>query len=220
MSPPAEPGFSAVVLSGGTAARLGGVDKTQLVVDGHPVLDRVLVALGAATDVVIVGPAVATVREVRFVAEDPPSGGPIAGIAAGVAHLGKGSGTDGGADSGADGGAESSADSGAEWVLIAAGDMPGLTRDSVRRLQAATLERGEPSGAVLVDAKDVPAICALLRRTTLTAALAATLSQTPATWRSLIARLDPLHVVATERELRDLNEPADLDYWQVPSAGY
>jgi len=76
--------YDAIVLAGGGSTRLG-VDKAALVVDGTTMLDRVLVATAGAVSTVVVGPERPTVRPARWTLEDPPAGGPVAGIAAGLA---------------------------------------------------------------------------------------------------------------------------------------
>jgi molybdopterin-guanine dinucleotide biosynthesis protein A len=58
--------LGAVVLAGGTGARLGGVDKAALEVDGVTLLERTLTATMAATEVVVVGPEVPTSRPVTW----------------------------------------------------------------------------------------------------------------------------------------------------------
>lgn len=78
--------MSALVLAGGASTRLGE-DKPAALVGGVPLLDRVLGALSNDADVVVVGPARRTARPVRFVLEQPPGGGPVAAIAAGLAQL-------------------------------------------------------------------------------------------------------------------------------------
>ena len=78
-------GFDAIVLAGGASSRFGGVDKATVRVDGVPMLDRVLTATAAATTTVVVGPARATIRPVSWAVEDPPGGGPVAGILTGLA---------------------------------------------------------------------------------------------------------------------------------------
>lgn len=74
----------AVVLSGGAAVRLDGADKGSVEVGGRTLLDRVLDALLDVPDVVVVGPQVRTERPVTFRREQPPGGGPAAGLAAGL----------------------------------------------------------------------------------------------------------------------------------------
>ncbi len=78
--------FDAIVLAGGGSTRFGGVDKAMLVLDGMSLLDRVLTATAGAASTVVVGPVRTTYREVDWTVEDPPSGGPVAGLAAGLAH--------------------------------------------------------------------------------------------------------------------------------------
>ncbi|WP_344107432.1 molybdenum cofactor guanylyltransferase [Kribbella alba] len=76
--------FDAVVLAGGGSTRFGGTDKALLVVDGMSLLDRALTATSAARSTVVVGPERAVCREVEWAMEEPPAGGPVAGIAAGL----------------------------------------------------------------------------------------------------------------------------------------
>jgi molybdopterin-guanine dinucleotide biosynthesis protein A len=77
--------YDALVLAGGGSTRFGGVDKAMLVLEGVTMLDRVLTATEAAMSTVVVGPVRTTCRPVDWTVEDPPSGGPVAGIAAGLA---------------------------------------------------------------------------------------------------------------------------------------
>jgi molybdopterin-guanine dinucleotide biosynthesis protein A len=79
--------FDAVILAGGAARRLAGQDKPALSVGGVPMLDRVITACAGATTVVVVGPRRPTVRDVVWTREQPPGGGPVAGLAAGVATV-------------------------------------------------------------------------------------------------------------------------------------
>lgn len=78
--------FDALILAGGRGARLGGRDKAALPVAGQTLLERSLAAVAGARRVVVVGP-VQVPDGVAQVSEDPPGGGPVAGIAAGVAAL-------------------------------------------------------------------------------------------------------------------------------------
>ncbi len=65
--------YDAVLLAGGRASRLGGVDKPALLVGGMTLLDRVLAAVTPAGRRIVVGPEV--------------DGGPVAAIAAGVVQV-------------------------------------------------------------------------------------------------------------------------------------
>ncbi len=119
--------FSAVVLAGGTAVRMGGVDKAGLEIAGRTLLALVLDALLDADEVVVVGAAVPTERPVTFVREDPPSGGPVAGVLTGRDALLRTP----------------------EWLGVLAVDMPRVTPYTFRRLRDAATGC---DGAFLVDA--------------------------------------------------------------------
>jgi molybdopterin-guanine dinucleotide biosynthesis protein A len=82
-----------IVLAGGRGSRLGGAVKPAVEVAGRTLLSRVLDARTLARRVVIVGPASARsaagpeATGALWALEDPPFGGPVAGIAAGLAAL-------------------------------------------------------------------------------------------------------------------------------------
>ena len=81
-------GFSGIVLAGGTAARMDGVDKAGLELGGRTLLEWTIDAFLDADEVVVVGPrSVPTTRPVTFTREDPPKGGPVAGLLTGVDAL-------------------------------------------------------------------------------------------------------------------------------------
>lgn len=82
---------SVIVLCGGASRRMGGVDKTRARLGATTVLDRLLDTLPSCWDVVCVGEERPTTRAVTWRRESPPGGGPVAGIATGLAlleHLG------------------------------------------------------------------------------------------------------------------------------------
>jgi molybdopterin-guanine dinucleotide biosynthesis protein A len=79
--------LAAVILTGGTGVRLGGVDKASIEVDGLTLLEHALAATGAADEVVVVGPELPTTRPVTWTREEPPGGGPAAGLLAGIDAL-------------------------------------------------------------------------------------------------------------------------------------
>ena len=90
--PPSPPDFArtttpVIVLCGGTSRRLAGRDKTRESLAGTTVMDHLLNALPASWDVVCVGEKRATTRTVRWCRESPAGGGPVAGIAAGLASV-------------------------------------------------------------------------------------------------------------------------------------
>lgn len=88
-------GGAAIVLAGGRSARMGR-DKAALSLAGRDLLSHVVAAASAAGPVVVVAPQAladhalddaARAHVHAVVVEDPPFGGPVAGIAAGVAVL-------------------------------------------------------------------------------------------------------------------------------------
>ena len=76
-----------VVLAGGTAKRMGGVSKPDVIVAGKSLLMRAIDeirAVAPAAEIVVVAPPQVEIPEgVARVLEDPPFGGPLAGVAAG-----------------------------------------------------------------------------------------------------------------------------------------
>lgn len=77
--------LSAILLAGGRARRLDGAVKPLQTVGGRTLLDiAVSAATGAGADPIIaVGPAMPAAGAVRWTREDPPFGGPVAGVVAG-----------------------------------------------------------------------------------------------------------------------------------------
>ncbi|WP_055493887.1 NTP transferase domain-containing protein [Streptomyces sp. TP-A0356] len=137
---PADPGadvYDAVVLAGGAARRLGGIDKPGVRVGGRALLDRVLAACaGAATTVVVAEPR-PTSRPVVWAREEPPGAGPVAALDAGLRGTSAG------------------------YVVVLSADLPFLEEGTVRRLLGALRESGA-EGAVLTDpeGRDQPLVAA------------------------------------------------------------
>ncbi len=75
--------YAAVILAGGTAVRMDGIDKAGVEYAGRTLLEHALAAVSEAVEVVVVGEPVPTSRPATFVREDPPQGGPAAGLLAG-----------------------------------------------------------------------------------------------------------------------------------------
>ncbi|MET8455102.1 MULTISPECIES: NTP transferase domain-containing protein [Streptomyces] len=142
--PPGEPGagpgpaeYDAVVLAGGAARRLGGADKPGLRVGGRALLDRVLAACAGARATVVVAAPRPTARPVVWAREDPPGGGPLAALAAGL-RLTE-----------------------AEFVVVLSADLPFLGGPTVARLLSA-LAASDADGVLLTDAdgRDQPLVAA------------------------------------------------------------
>ncbi len=199
----------AIVLAGGRARRLGGRDKAALRLRGETLLARTLRAV-PGTPVVVVGPPTVTVpRGVLRVSEDPPAGGPAAGVVAGLrADITQHHGADADARQPSEG-QPLEAQSGA--IAVLAVDQPGVDTGTVTRLLRAL--SAHDSGAVVV-ADD-------RRQYTIGVFAAAALHDRAASrpsWHGAALRelLDPLvstEVTARPAEARDVDEPADWQYW-------
>jgi molybdopterin-guanine dinucleotide biosynthesis protein A len=172
--------FAAVLLAGGRGSRMGGVHKPALVVAGSTLLDRCLTAVGDASPVVVVGPPTATARSVQWTREEPPGGGPVAGLAAGLKLIGD-----------------------ATTVAVLATDLVGVTADTVRRLRAAVTA----DGAVLDDGHRQWLI-GVWRSDSLRRVLPK--DPVGASLRSVLGALDYAPVAAEPGETADVDTPADL----------
>jgi molybdopterin-guanine dinucleotide biosynthesis protein A len=122
-------GLGAVVLAGGTAVRMGGVDKSSVEIDGVTLLERAVAATLAVAEVVVVGPEVPASRPVTFTVEDPPGGGPAAGLLAGLDRFAVAP----------------------DLVVVLAVDMPKVDSGTVARLVWAVEADPGVDGALLVD---------------------------------------------------------------------
>jgi molybdopterin-guanine dinucleotide biosynthesis protein A len=101
--------FDAIVLAGGRASRMGGIDKTLLQIGGTTLLEMAIGSAAGARQLVVVGPDTLPVPPpARRVQEDPPFGGPAAAIAAGLNVL------------------RHNGDP-APWTLVLAADQPAVT---------------------------------------------------------------------------------------------
>ncbi|MDW3850921.1 NTP transferase domain-containing protein [Micromonospora sp. BRA006-A] len=122
-------GYAAILLAGGAARRMGGVDKPARAVGGRPMLHRVLDAVADADQRIVVGSSGPLPRGVRTAREEPPGGGPVAATAAGLALL----------------------EPGTTTVAVLAADLPLLTTAAVaelRRALAACHPRDDPPPAL------------------------------------------------------------------------
>lgn len=185
----------AIVLAGGAAKRLGGVDKPGVSVGGRALLDRVLGACGGARRTVVVGGRRGTVRAVRWAREEPPGGGPVAALDAGVRQVR------------------------ADTVLVLSADLPFLTRATTERLLDVLAADGAREGAMLTDAdgRDQPLVAAyrtepLRREIALLATEYGSLAGLPL--RLLTHELDLARVAADADPLASF----DCDTWEDISA--
>jgi molybdopterin-guanine dinucleotide biosynthesis protein A len=176
--------LGAVVLSGGGGARLGGADKASIEIAGRTLLEHALEALVDVSEVVVVGPEVPTSRPVTFTREDPPGGGPAAGLLAGLRRFARTP----------------------RKVVVLAVDMPLVTSDTVRGLAAAAATDG---AALVTPEGRVQYLCAVYSAQALER-VAGTGSGHGLAMRDLVAGLELQPVAATAGETRDLDTWDDL----------
>jgi molybdopterin-guanine dinucleotide biosynthesis protein A len=76
-----------VLLTGGTSRRFGS-DKSQAQINGRSIFDFIVGSIPDSIPLIIVGPdpKTSTDRDFTVVSENPPSGGPVAGLMAGLAQ--------------------------------------------------------------------------------------------------------------------------------------
>lgn len=184
---------TALILAGGRATRLGGVDKRELVVEGRTIFARQCEVLVPRT----AGLLVSSNRPVpghRTVADAVPGAGPLAGIAAGLAAAAT------------------------PWLLVVAGDMPHISGALIELLCARAAEGADAVG-IRIGGMPEPLLC-LLRvaaaRPVAEARLAAgrlKASRLLTDGDLRVAWIEEPELRAIDPELRGLfnvNEPADL----------
>ncbi|AYF72557.1 molybdenum cofactor biosynthesis protein [Nocardia yunnanensis] len=143
----------AIVLAGGKASRMGGVDKPALVVGGQSMLDAALTAVAGCARTVVVGPQRPELPPEILQAQEIPAGaGPVAALASGL-------------------GALAACEFPAGLIVVLAADMPFLTAAAVDELVSHARESG--SDAVFAaDASGRPQyLVGVWRRDALSAAL-------------------------------------------------
>lgn len=183
---------TAVVVAGGGARRMGGVDKLALPVGDRSVLDRVLAAARPRCQtLLVVGPHRPTVVEgVTFVGEEPPGGGPVPAVAAGLGAAGAGR---------------------SAIVVVLAGDLPLLAATDVDRLVDALADPSVDAVAALDHRGRPHPLLAAYRADVLGARLAAL---GPATHGARAAQLLPPSVRTIdlgEQATLNVNDPGDLE---------
>ena len=164
--------WSVIVLSGGTNKRFGS-DKSQALLKGVTLLDHVLSFIPAGIKTVIVG---------KDVFEQPPLGGPVAGIARGVQEVDT------------------------EYVAITAVDMPYGSSLFPQLLEAITDDAAMP-----VDSQGFKQpLCGIYRRQALLAALAKLGDVHGQSMRALCDLLLINEISVEAGALVDIDTPDDL----------
>lgn len=197
-----------VVLAGGTGRRLGGVSKADVLVGGRRMIDHLLDGLAslrpAPGRVVVVAPAeVVLPGRVGRALEDPPLGGPVAGIAAGLSEAARLAGLDGEVP--------------APWTAVLSCDAPGAWS----ALPALTARASLIPGALDAEVEAVVAridgvgqpLLALYRTACLTARVApGGVALRDVSVRRTLAGLRT-EEVEVDRVARDLDTWTDIDAW-------
>jgi molybdopterin-guanine dinucleotide biosynthesis protein A len=175
----------AVVLAGGTAVRMGGVDKASIELDGRTLLEHALDAVLDASEVVVVGEWVHTNRPVTFTREDPAQGGPAAGLLAGL---------------------DAFAGSPRQLAVLAV-DMPRVTLSTMDRLRRAAEGR---DGSVLCGPDGRRVLAYVFDTERLRAVRPAYGDEFGMPLKVLVATLDLVEVPAMGEEARDVDGWGDL----------
>ncbi|CAB4754668.1 unannotated protein [freshwater metagenome] len=164
--------WGVIVLSGGTNKRFGS-DKSQALLNGITLLDHVISFIPAGIKTVIVG---------KDVFEQPPLGGPVAGIARGLHELDT------------------------DFVAIAAVDMPFSSSLFLQLLDAIQSDAAMP-----VDADGFrQTLCGVYRREALLLALEKLGNPHGQSMRALCEFLSIDEVQVEVNALIDIDTPADL----------
>ncbi|MBX3098571.1 MAG: NTP transferase domain-containing protein [Salinibacterium sp.] len=184
----------AIVLTGGRSSRLGSTPKSELIFDGETLLRRTLRAAGAARCAVVVGPELEGLPAgVLHSREDPPFGGPVAGIAAGMAAL------------------TTFSVAASDAVLVLACDMPHIHL-AIPLLLHGLAEHPESDGVIAVDTEQRrQPLAATFRTRRLSAVLAARSRAEPLAGMAMFRLLDGLTLIPIPMPAR---ATADVDTWE------
>ncbi|PUA83152.1 molybdopterin-guanine dinucleotide biosynthesis protein [Nocardioides currus] len=165
---------------------MDGIDKASIELGGRTLLEICLDAFLDADEVVVVGPrTVRTTRPVTFTREDPPLGGPVAGLLTGVDALLRTP----------------------RLLGVLAVDMPRVSAHTFRRLREAGTDR---DGAFLVDEDGRRQLCGVVAFEALARVRPDLESQHGMSLRRLLADLDLAAVEPLGDEARDIDTWADL----------
>jgi molybdopterin-guanine dinucleotide biosynthesis protein A len=184
--------WDAIIVAGGRASRLGGIDKTALVYEGRSLLHRALDSVRRAHRVSIVGygPDLAASDRVQRTEERPRWGGPASAIVAGLHNL---------------------RDSKSEFVAVVASDLPHIVRAFAVLIDEHDLGVDE-DGLIATDSTGHrQPLMAMYRTASLRAAAAAVAPATDLPMRSLIESLALRNVPLPSELCADIDTPEDAE---------
>ncbi|MGQ4614356.1 NTP transferase domain-containing protein [Nocardia sp. R7R-8] len=191
----------AIVLAGGRASRMGGVDKPAIVIGGRSMLDVALAAVDSCTRTVVVGPHRPQLApEIIQVREVPPGSGPVAAIGTGLRAL----------------------RSAAPLVVVLAADLPFLSPWTVAQLVRHATESGADAVFAADESGRPQYLIGVWRRSALAAALDrldALINQPMKALVPASAAIIPLSGVGdcdTEAEVRQARAVVDAPRQQPP----
>jgi molybdenum cofactor guanylyltransferase len=175
--------FAGAVLAGGASKRMGA-DKATVLVEGIPMLSRVVATLeraGACPVVQVGGPARGP--DLIVVADEVPGSGPLAGVQSAL-----------------------------RWsphpvIVVVACDLPHLTTEAVVALVGAL---GPGVAVAVADSGRVEPLCAAWRVSEVLAAVDDLLSVGERAVRAVFDRVHVASVAVDVRALRNVNRPDDL----------
>jgi len=184
----------AILLAGGRGSRMGGQVKPLLELGGRTLLQRVVDAVRGCAPVTVVAPVLDVGLDgITWVREEPPFGGPAAGVVAAVEAW--------------------RGDTEPAWTLLLACDL--VRPDAVVALlgEAAVPLGSDADGVCLVDGEGRPQWLAGLYRTTalVRAALALPDAGQGASLRALLGPLAITRVPAPSGTVADIDTWQDLD---------
>lgn len=193
-------GYDAIIVAGGRANRLGGIDKTALLFEGRSLLQRALDAVRCADRISVVGydGSLAGPGNVRRTSEEPRWSGPAAAVVAGLTSV---------------------SDDAREFTVVVAGDLP-RAGEAVAALVAAledlilagarTGAEYRGAGVVAVDSGGHPQPLLAIYRTSALAHVAAALGDvTNLSMRRLTAPLELSTVRVADELCADVDTPRD-----------
>lgn len=202
------PDVMAIVLAGGASSRFGG-DKLLVDHRGRPLLHHAILAVAEAADriVVVIAPDAADpapppslAPRITIARDTAAYGGPLAGLAAGLAAV-----------------SPPVRDHPPRIVLVVGGDMPGLV-PAVLRLLVDRLEAEPGLAAMTLDASPPAPLPLVVRPAPVRAAITACLAGRRRSLRSLLEAVPSSALPAADwraldpsaATLRDIDTPADL----------
>jgi molybdopterin-guanine dinucleotide biosynthesis protein A len=181
--------FGAILLAGGRATRVDGATKPLFEVGGRTLLQIAVEAVrdAGADPVTVAGPVLDPTVRAGWVREDPPFGGPVAGIVTALEAWS----------------AEPA------WTFVLACDLPRADVAVARLVEALALQPADVEGVCLADASSRPQWLTGVYRT---AALRAAASQLPDGGRHL-----PVRTLLADLAIAAVGAPDatdDVDTWE------